>query len=144
MKTSCPSRNTSARNPSHLGSKIHPSPFGSSRTGLASIGRTGGLTGSRTASSSQRERFSGIIQLSCTSRALSQRAETQLGFGWHLVASSSPASPTTQPCVFQRPLANEGRTHRPDRPLGTGWRRLDARRRPRLPLAQTRADHLRV
>src|SRR6266550_6530794 len=44
MKISSPSRKMSVRNPSHLGSKIHPSPGGSSLTRLASIGRTGGLT----------------------------------------------------------------------------------------------------
>src|SRR5213078_3641872 len=48
MKISSPSRNTSARNPSHLGSKIHSSPDGRSATRLASIGSTGGLTGRRT------------------------------------------------------------------------------------------------
>src|SRR6185503_4001408 len=45
MKSSSRSRKMSVRNPSHLGSKIHPSPGGSSATRLASIGRTGGLTG---------------------------------------------------------------------------------------------------
>src|SRR4029077_1853730 len=44
MKTSSPSRKNSARKPSHLGSKIQPSPGGSSPTRFASIGRTGGLT----------------------------------------------------------------------------------------------------
>src|SRR4051794_20300358 len=45
MNTSSPSRKTSARNPSHFGSKIQPSPSGSSLTRLASIGKTGGFTG---------------------------------------------------------------------------------------------------
>src|SRR5437868_840422 len=44
MKISSPSRKISVRNPSHLGSKIHPSPGGSSLTLFASIGSTGGLT----------------------------------------------------------------------------------------------------
>src|SRR5689334_22949004 len=35
----------SARNPSHLGSKIQLSPAGKSSTRLASIGKTGGFTG---------------------------------------------------------------------------------------------------
>src|ERR1700761_8849212 len=43
---SSPSRKTRARNPSHLGSKTQVSPGGSSPTRLASIGRTGGFTGS--------------------------------------------------------------------------------------------------
>src|SRR5215212_4757370 len=42
--TSSPSRNTIVRNPSHLGSKLN-GPSGSSATGLASIGATGGITG---------------------------------------------------------------------------------------------------
>src|SRR5215218_2426351 len=42
--TSSPSRNTIVRNPSHLGSKLQ-APSGSSPTGLASIGATGGITG---------------------------------------------------------------------------------------------------
>src|SRR6266545_3650633 len=42
--TSSPSRNTIVRNPSHLGSKLQ-GPSGSSGTGLASIGATGGITG---------------------------------------------------------------------------------------------------
>src|SRR5678816_2620221 len=45
MNSSSPSRNTSVRKPSHFGSKIQLSPGGSSLTRLASIGRTGGLTG---------------------------------------------------------------------------------------------------
>src|ERR1700690_662946 len=45
MTTSSPSRKTSARKPSHFGSKIHPSPRGSSPTRSASIGKTGGATG---------------------------------------------------------------------------------------------------
>src|SRR6185437_2507491 len=36
--------------PSHLGSKIHPSPAGNSPTRLASIGKIGGLTGRCTTS----------------------------------------------------------------------------------------------
>src|SRR2546423_660543 len=44
MKTSSPSRKMSVRNPSHLGSKIQPSPGGSALTRLASIGSTGGFT----------------------------------------------------------------------------------------------------
>src|SRR5438105_4037127 len=48
MKTSSPSRNTSVRKPSHFGSKIQPSPGGRSPTRFASIGRTGGFTGSCT------------------------------------------------------------------------------------------------
>src|SRR5688500_1007516 len=44
MKISSSSRKMSVRKPSHLGSKIHPSPGGSSPTRFASIGRTGGLT----------------------------------------------------------------------------------------------------
>src|SRR5919108_2013464 len=42
--TSSPSRNTTVRNPSHLGSKLW-GPSGSPATGLASIGATGGITG---------------------------------------------------------------------------------------------------
>src|ERR1051326_5267854 len=45
MNSSSPSRKTSVRKPSHLGSKIHPSPGGNSPTRVASIGRTGGFTG---------------------------------------------------------------------------------------------------
>src|SRR5580704_16758553 len=52
MKISSPSRKTSTRKPSHLGSKIQPSPSGSSATRLASIGKSGGLTGSCTPSAS--------------------------------------------------------------------------------------------
>src|SRR5215472_7474804 len=44
MRISSPSRNTSARKPSHLGSKIHSSPSGNSLTRLASIGKIGGWT----------------------------------------------------------------------------------------------------
>src|ERR1043166_1907291 len=44
--TSLPSRKTSARKPSHLGSKIHSPAAGSLSTRLASIGRIGGFTGS--------------------------------------------------------------------------------------------------
>src|SRR6185503_3721786 len=44
--TSLPSRKTSARKPSHFGSKIHSPAVGSSLTRFASIGRIGGLTGS--------------------------------------------------------------------------------------------------
>src|SRR5205823_4294029 len=47
MKSSSRSRNTSVRKPSHLGSKIHPSPGGSSATRFASMGRIGGLQGRR-------------------------------------------------------------------------------------------------
>src|SRR5260370_1305720 len=50
IRISSPSRKTRARNPSHFGSKIHPSPCGRSLVRLASIGKTGGLTGRRTAS----------------------------------------------------------------------------------------------
>src|SRR5687768_13718868 len=45
MKISSPSRKMSVRKPSHLGSKIHPSPGGSSLTRFASMGSIGGLTG---------------------------------------------------------------------------------------------------
>jgi hypothetical protein len=48
MKISSPSRNTSARNPSHLGSKIQSPSAGNSPTRFASIGRIGGFTGSST------------------------------------------------------------------------------------------------
>src|SRR2546426_10834964 len=44
-RISSPSRNTSVRNPSHFGSKIHVPPAGNSPTRLASIGKTGGFTG---------------------------------------------------------------------------------------------------
>src|SRR5438046_2232028 len=44
MKSSSASRKNSARKPSHFGSKSHPSPSGKAWAGLASIGRTGGLT----------------------------------------------------------------------------------------------------
>src|SRR5260370_17625336 len=50
IRISSPSRKARARNPSHFGSKIHPSPCGRSLVRLASIGKTGGLTGRRTAS----------------------------------------------------------------------------------------------
>src|SRR3984957_15457039 len=43
---SSPSRKTRARKPSHFGSKTHVSPEGISPTRLASMGRTGGFTGS--------------------------------------------------------------------------------------------------
>src|SRR6267142_1720545 len=45
MYTSSPSRNTMARNPSHFGSKSHPSPSGRTLASLASIGSTGGAMG---------------------------------------------------------------------------------------------------
>src|SRR5947209_1409356 len=45
---SAPSRNTMARNPSHFGSYRQPSPRGSSSWSFASIGGTGGFTGSVT------------------------------------------------------------------------------------------------
>src|ERR1700678_4176768 len=45
MKISSPSRKTSTRKPSHLGSKIHPSPSGKPATRFASIGKRGGLSG---------------------------------------------------------------------------------------------------
>jgi hypothetical protein len=44
MKISSPSRNTSARKPSHLGSKIQLPSAGNSSTRFASIGRIGGFT----------------------------------------------------------------------------------------------------
>src|SRR5580698_1526020 len=50
IKISSPSRKTSARKPSHLGSKIQLSPAGSAAIRLASIGRTGGFTGRFTSS----------------------------------------------------------------------------------------------
>src|ERR1700716_2272735 len=43
---SSPSRKTRDRKPSHFGSKTHVSPAGNSPTRLASMGRTGGFTGS--------------------------------------------------------------------------------------------------
>src|ERR1700733_13059500 len=46
MRISSPSRKTKARKPSHLGSKIQVLPTGNSATRLASMGKTGGLTGS--------------------------------------------------------------------------------------------------
>src|ERR1700691_2369364 len=45
MKISSPSRNTSARKPSHLGSKIQSPSSGNSSTRFASIGRIGGFSG---------------------------------------------------------------------------------------------------
>src|SRR5580658_8891593 len=48
MKISSPSRNTSARKPSHFGSKTQSPSDGNSSTRLASIGKIGGLTGSCT------------------------------------------------------------------------------------------------
>src|SRR5580704_14155605 len=48
MKISSPSRNTSARKPSHLGSKTQSPSDGNSSTRFASIGKIGGLTGSCT------------------------------------------------------------------------------------------------
>src|SRR4051812_26009188 len=48
MNISSPSRKTSERKPSHLGSKIHSPSDGISPTRLASIGSTGGLTGRST------------------------------------------------------------------------------------------------
>src|SRR6267143_4494717 len=44
MKISSPSRNTSARKPSHLGSKIQLPSAGNSSTRFASIGRIGGFS----------------------------------------------------------------------------------------------------
>src|SRR5260370_2322088 len=44
MKISSPSRNTSARKPSHLGSKIQSPSAGNSSTRFASIGRSGGFS----------------------------------------------------------------------------------------------------
>src|SRR6202035_3065922 len=44
MKLSSPSRNTSARKPSHLGSKIQSPSAGNSSTRFASIGRIGGFS----------------------------------------------------------------------------------------------------
>src|SRR5580765_5258242 len=46
MNISSPSRKTSVRKPSHLGSKIQPSPDGNSSTRVASMGSSGGLIGS--------------------------------------------------------------------------------------------------
>src|SRR5271170_7289473 len=43
---SSPSRKTRARKPSHFGSNNHPSPAGNSPTRFASMGKTGGFTGS--------------------------------------------------------------------------------------------------
>jgi hypothetical protein len=48
MKISSPSRNTSARKPSHLGSKIQSPSSGNSSTRFASIGRIGGFSGRST------------------------------------------------------------------------------------------------
>src|SRR5215470_1988615 len=48
MKISSASRNTSAPNPSHFGSKIQPPSAGNSLTRLASIGKIGGFTRSCT------------------------------------------------------------------------------------------------
>src|SRR5580693_10347869 len=45
MKISSPSRNISARKPSHLGSKVQSPSAGNSSTRFASIGRIGGFTG---------------------------------------------------------------------------------------------------
>src|ERR1700751_1161771 len=45
-RISSPSRKTRARKPSHFGSNTHPSSAGNSLTRLASMGRTGGFTGS--------------------------------------------------------------------------------------------------
>ena len=47
MSSSSPSRKTSARKPSHLGSYSQPSPSGRSAAALASMGSTGGSTGRR-------------------------------------------------------------------------------------------------
>src|SRR5690349_11743390 len=46
MNTSLPSRKIKARKPSHFGSKIQLPVVGSSATRFASIGKTGGFTGS--------------------------------------------------------------------------------------------------
>ena len=46
-KISSPSRNTSVRKPSHLGSNCQPSPSGSASAALESIGSSGGSNGSR-------------------------------------------------------------------------------------------------
>src|ERR1700736_2986713 len=48
MKISSPSRNISARKPSHLGSKIQSPSAGNSSTRFASMGRIGGFTGRST------------------------------------------------------------------------------------------------
>src|SRR5258705_7874515 len=48
IRISSPSRKTSARNPSHFGSKIQSPSAGNSLTRLASIGNSGGFTGSCT------------------------------------------------------------------------------------------------
>src|SRR6185369_7265535 len=45
MYRSAPSRNTSARNPSHFGSNSQPSPSGRVSAAFASIGSTGGAIG---------------------------------------------------------------------------------------------------
>src|SRR5512143_3019691 len=47
MYVSSPSRNTSARKPSHFGSNSQPSPVGSASAAFASIGSRGGWNGSR-------------------------------------------------------------------------------------------------
>src|ERR1700683_5668582 len=47
-RISSPSRNTSARKPSHVGSKIQDEPAGSCAIRFDSIGRNGGFTGSCT------------------------------------------------------------------------------------------------
>src|SRR6266498_2710856 len=48
--TSSPSRNTSVRKPSHLGSNCQPSPPGKASAALDSIGASGGTKGRRTTS----------------------------------------------------------------------------------------------
>src|SRR5512146_2476889 len=50
MRVSSPSRNTSARKPSHFGANSQPSPSGRASRGLASIGSIGGSNGSFTPS----------------------------------------------------------------------------------------------
>ena len=45
-RMSPPSRKTSVRNPSHFGSKSHPSPSGRASAALESIGASGGSKGS--------------------------------------------------------------------------------------------------
>ena len=87
IRTSSPSRNISARKPSHFGSKIQLAPEGNSAIRFESIGRIGGFTGSCTLScytawAEPRERKPNYRKpRQCETGALYAFAR---GFAWHL------------------------------------------------------------
>src|SRR5215469_15373829 len=95
-RISSPSRNTSVRKPSHLGSNCHPSPSGRASAALDNIGARGGAKGRRMAQYSRRclvqKPFpgQGILELYRRgAEAAEQRRQPQ------------PAHTVWQPCSMQ-------------------------------------------